>query len=171
MSDDDDFFENGSKPDDRALAALENVTSLSGDRPRAARPAEHELIAIPSQDTEVGLVSKPASFPVVADDDECVLSVFSSSSGEEAHEDEKLDAGTDTSVDDAIDIEIEDEIDDDFSGVETLFQSSAACTQVTVTKITPEDATLDPVAIALKYAFGIRAFRGQQQVRLESTPL
>jgi hypothetical protein len=35
--------------------------------------------------------------------------------------------------------------------------------------LTAEDAQLDPVALALKYAFGLSAFRGEQQVCIQSS--
>lgn len=65
--------------------------------------------------------------------------------------------------------EIEEDTDDDV--LEVLFQTPAVePTTASAATLTAEDAQLDPVAIALKYAFGFSAFRGEQQVCTSPSP-
>lgn len=178
----DDFVVNDFTDDDfqpEGVRANVPDTALNGEHRRTSTyvlsPAERDVITIPSQDINLSLRSKTQLFPIAADDtagDDDIVSLPGSSdtsSEPPAQERQSCDRDAALNVDDVefeSDIEIEDEIEDDFEGVEALFQESAAPSDHTVATLTPEDANLDPVTIALKYAFGLRAFRGEQQVRL-----
>lgn len=98
--------------------------------------------------------------------DECSLEI------EDEFESAASDISNDASdVENAIVIDDdEDPIQDDFEDLLPFFPATPQPVS-TVAVLKPEDAGLNVVQLTLKYAFGLHAFRGQQEVRLYCTQI
>lgn len=100
------------------------------------------------------------------------------SDGNSLDENDEFESAGSEPCDDASDcdnaIVIEDDDDDDDDPIQEDFDDllplfpAAAKPQSSVAVLKPEDANLSVVHLALKYAFGLTAFRGHQEVRISS---